>query len=143
MRDISETEFDDLLAEAEGLVLVDFWADWCRPCHVQTPILAALEPEFPDITFIKVNTEENQELARAFGIRALPTVVLLEPRRPGPGADVVHSAVGVKPRPFWEKTLRDACTPKVGWLQRIKRAFGRAPSQDQDQDQGQDQDQDA
>ena len=133
MKDVSKDEFDQFLADTEGLVLVDFWADWCRPCHALSPVLASLESDFEEIAFIKVNTEENQELARAFGVRSLPTVVLLKPRRPGPGADVMYSAIGVKPRPFWEKMLHDALTPKVGLIQRIKRAFGGKPADKSDQ----------
>jgi len=59
-------------------VVVDFWAGWCRPCHVMAPILRALAKEFENqIIFAKVDVENNRDLAAQFNIRSIPTLVLI------------------------------------------------------------------
>lgn len=56
--------------------LLDFWAPWCGPCRMMMPNLEALQKRCPDLTIGKVNVDENKELAKAFGLRSVPTVVL-------------------------------------------------------------------
>lgn len=124
MKEVSEANFDVLLDSSRGLVLVDFFADWCAPCKTLTPILETLDQEFPDVTFVKVNTDSNRQLAAAFAIRSLPTVAILKPKRPGPGADVLHASVGVRPPDFWRKTLRDCLAPKRSFWSATKKALG-------------------
>lgn len=125
MRVLTEATFDAALADAPGLVLVDFWADWCGPCKVLGPILEGLEAEYEGrVTFAKVNADKNRGLMDAFGIRSLPTVVVLAPRRPGPGADVVGYTVGVKPADGMRKLLDGILAPKPTLMQRVKGLFG-------------------
>lgn len=59
----------------EGIVLLDFWASWCGPCRQFAPIYEAASEQHGDIVFGKVNTEDQQELAREFGITSIPTVM--------------------------------------------------------------------
>ena len=61
----------------EGLVLVDFWATWCGPCRMQAPILEKLSEELSDdeLKILKMDVDENQETARAFGIMSIPTLL--------------------------------------------------------------------
>jgi len=62
-----------------GVVLVDFWAPWCGPCKMQTPILEKVAAEIGDKAVIaKVNVDENPELAAKYGIRSIPTLILLK-----------------------------------------------------------------
>ena len=101
---IAEADFDDFLSKEQGLVLVDFFAEWCGPCHMLSPILQSMAEQFPDITFVKVDVDQSQALAAAFGVQAMPTVVVLQPREGG-GAAVLHSTVGVKPPAHWQDVL--------------------------------------
>ena len=57
--------------------IIDFYADWCGPCKVIAPILDELNNEYPGIDFYKVDTEESSDLAAAFGIRSIPTVIFI------------------------------------------------------------------
>jgi thioredoxin len=62
--------------DGKGTVIVDFWAPWCAPCRGFAPTFEAASEKHPDITFAKVNTEEQQELAGAFNIRSIPTLMV-------------------------------------------------------------------
>ena len=70
------TNFDEEVLNAKGPVLVDFWAPWCAPCRSLMPILEEIEETLQgSMTFIKVNADENPELAQKYGIRGLPTLI--------------------------------------------------------------------
>lgn len=73
--DLTLETFDDTIRDNE-MVLIDFWAEWCGPCRSFAPTYAAAAEENPDIVFAKVDTEDQQELAGAFGIRSIPTLMI-------------------------------------------------------------------
>lgn len=64
------------MIKKDGITLLDFWASWCGPCKMFAPVFEASSEKHKDIAFGKVNTEEEQELAGAFGIRSIPTLML-------------------------------------------------------------------
>jgi thioredoxin 1 len=71
--------FNDLLAEHD-IILLDFWADWCGPCHQFSPIFEQASDRHDDVAFAKVNVDEQQELAATFGVRSIPSVVAIRER---------------------------------------------------------------
>jgi thioredoxin 1 len=72
--DLSADTFEKTVLD-DGIVLVDFWADWCGPCKAFAPIYDSASAENPDITFGKIDTEAEQELAGAAGITSIPTLM--------------------------------------------------------------------
>ena len=75
----TQDDFQQKVLDAKGVTLVDFWADWCAPCHALTPILHQVEEELGDrVKVIKVNVDENQQLAMQHGISSIPTVKLFK-----------------------------------------------------------------
>lgn len=72
---ITAEQFPDTV-QKEGIVLIDFWAEWCGPCKRFGPIFEEVSEKFPDATFGKVDTEANQELSAALQIQSIPTLML-------------------------------------------------------------------
>lgn len=72
--DVTETTFGETVS-ANDIVLVDFWADWCRPCKQFAPTYAASSEQHQDVVFAKVDTEAEQQLSAAAGIQSIPTLM--------------------------------------------------------------------
>ena len=89
-----QTINDENFSEAtkKGLVLVDFWADWCGPCKMLSPILEELSNELKSVTFAKIDTSENQERAQELGITAIPALVLYK------DGELVDRINGLRPK---------------------------------------------
>nr|UNJ15879.1 thioredoxin [Cyanidioschyzonaceae sp. 2]UNJ16075.1 thioredoxin [Cyanidioschyzonaceae sp. 3]WDB00432.1 thioredoxin [Cyanidiococcus yangmingshanensis] len=89
MMQIDELSFDTEVLQSHQLVLVDFWAPWCGPCRMIAPILDEIAQEL-DIKVVKLNTDENPNLATEYGIRSIPTLMLF---KKGQRLDTVIGAV--------------------------------------------------
>jgi thioredoxin 1 len=76
---VSESTFDEVVINASGPVLVDYWAEWCGPCKMIEPILHELADEYGDkLTIAKVNIDENPQVANRFKIRGIPTLMIFQ-----------------------------------------------------------------
>jgi len=71
---VKSAEFEGLI-EKTGIMLVDFWAQWCGPCRMFGPVYEKVSEEFPEITFAKIDTEAEREIAAAAGITSIPTLM--------------------------------------------------------------------
>ena len=88
---LTEQNFDEALTANQGLMMVDFWAEWCGPCRAIAPVLEDLTRESAGtVTLAKVNVDENPGLAARYGIRSIPTILLV---KQGQVADQVIGAV--------------------------------------------------
>jgi thioredoxin 1 len=74
-RALTTEEFKDTV-EKGGIVFIDWWAEWCGPCRAFAPVYDKVSEENPDVTFAKIDTDREQQLAQAFGIRSIPTLMI-------------------------------------------------------------------
>lgn len=98
---VTTTRFQAEVLESDVPVVVDFWADWCAPCKVLAPKVEALAAEWKDqIRFVKVDTQAEPKLARAYNISSIPSLLLFQE------GEVTGWSIGVKPAYMIEKELR-------------------------------------
>ncbi|MCW4353917.1 thioredoxin [Hoyosella sp. YIM 151337] len=95
---LTSKNFSDV-ASQQGIVLIDFWASWCGPCRMFGPIFERVSAKHPDIVFAKVDTEAEQELARSFQIRSIPTLMAVR------DGVVLYSQPGALPEPLLEQLI--------------------------------------
>jgi thioredoxin 1 len=99
MDPVTETTFDQEVLQSDKPVIVDFWAEWCGPCHAIAPVLERIAEEHGDVRVVKVNIDEEQGLAMRYGIASIPTVVLFKDGEPA------AAAIGAQPKQALEKSL--------------------------------------
>ena len=89
---INKNNFRNEVLDSEKPVLLDFWASWCGPCRMVSPIVDEIAAERGDIKVGKVNVDEERELAGQFGVMSIPTLVVIK------GGKVVNQMVGARPK---------------------------------------------
>ena len=89
---VTKDNFDEVVMHSDKKVLVDFWATWCGPCKMLSPILEDIAEERKDLVIAKVNIDEEMDLAMKFNITSIPTLALVN------GGTIVDTAVGYRPK---------------------------------------------
>ena len=93
IKNCNENDFDKEVLKSNLPVIVDFWAEWCGPCKMLTPILEELSNEMKnEINVVKVNLDENQDLAMKYSIRSIPTLLLFKE------GNLIDTKVGLFPK---------------------------------------------
>lgn len=97
---VTETSFEEEVLQSDKPVIVDFWAEWCGPCHAVSPVLDKIVDERNgDLKLVKVNIDEEQGLAMRFGVQSIPMMILFKEGQPA------AAAVGAQPKSALEKAL--------------------------------------
>ena len=97
---VTEATFDSEVLQSETAVLVDFWAEWCGPCHAVSPVLEKIAAEREgELRLVKVNIDEEQALAQRYGVMSIPTMILFKDGEPA------AAAVGAQPKGALERSL--------------------------------------
>lgn len=79
---IDSSNFEEEILNYKGTVLADFWAEWCGPCRMLSPVISEVAEERADIKVAKINVDENQELAIKYGVMSIPTVIVFKDGNP-------------------------------------------------------------
>jgi thioredoxin 1 len=104
---VNETDFDSAVLQSEVPVFVDFYADWCGPCNMIAPTIEALSEEYEGkVKFVKINVDNNQQLALKYDIMSIPTSMLFE------NGNVKDSIIGAYPASAYRQRIDNAVGPK-------------------------------
>jgi thioredoxin 1 len=91
--DVTDQNFETEVLKDSGLVLVDFWAEWCGPCKMLTPIIEEIANEKAgSLKVVKVNVDDHQEAPSQYGVKSIPTLMLFK------GGQLIGSKTGVQPK---------------------------------------------
>lgn len=89
---VNKNNFNQEVLNSDKPVLIDFWAPWCGPCRMVVPLVEEIAKERSDIKVVKINVDEEQELAMQFGVMSIPTLVVLK------NGKIVNQVTGARPK---------------------------------------------
>ena len=89
---IGKANFEELVLKSEKKVLLDFWAPWCGPCRMVGPIIDEIAAEHPEYKVVKVNVDEEVELASRYGVVSIPSLMVMK------NGQIVNQSVGARPK---------------------------------------------
>lgn len=89
---INKSNYESEVLKSDKLVLLDFWASWCGPCRMVSPIVDEIAEEHPEIKVGKVNVDEERELSQMFGVMSIPSLFVIKDGK------IVNQAVGARPK---------------------------------------------
>jgi len=90
--EVTNEEFENIINNSHKLVVVDFFAEWCMPCLMIAPIIEELAKEMKDVKFVKINLDDNQELARKYNVKSIPCLLIFK------NGEAVDRIIGAQPR---------------------------------------------
>ena len=90
--ELTVENFEQEVLQSDKPVLIDFWATWCGPCRMMSPVVDAFAEEHPEIKVGKVNVDEQMQLATAFGIESIPTLIAIR------GGKAIGKVIGARPK---------------------------------------------
>ena len=97
---VTEQSFEQEVLQSDKPVIVDFWAEWCGPCHAVSPVLDKIVEERPgELKLVKVNIDEEHELQQRYGVMSIPTMILFKDGEPA------AAVVGAQPKGAIERSL--------------------------------------
>ena len=96
---VTEANFEQEVLGSETPVIVDFWAEWCGPCHAVAPVLDRIVEEHQDLKLVKINIDEQPALAQRYGVQSIPTIILFK------GGEPAAAAIGAQPKTALERQL--------------------------------------